>query len=422
MADDLRARFPGASLAIDFRARTALRLGRPVPDLAALLTCLRTGPSTAIGRGGCFRAVEPNTLRYAYDPITGAPKGLLVQGYAKRLTTYPQDLTNPAWAKQAVAVTPGRGTGVLGLPDAMLVAEAASNTAHVFGQYAACPGGARVTAVDVLEAAGRTLGLTQVIDSTGATVASGYFDVASLAYTPLTGRGGVVPLAPGRCLVWCSAAIAGGATAVTHYVTLRDADGNLAYAGDGASGMLCGYSAVHQTGDDGGPDMPILGNPALAVEHDWDNVSLALAGRDYWAPQRGTVYVEWDMLGTIGAPQIVSLRAPPGGEYMGLAVDTTFRKLVAAYLVGGAYPSLIAGWSGSPGAGRAALRYGPGRTAVVMDGNDIVTGAGIGVPGGLTDLYLGSQGGTASHISGTIGALALYPDPLGDDALCALVD
>lgn len=90
--------FSGASLALDFLS------GAP---LDSRITFTRGSTATFVGSNGLIQSAAINTPRFDYDPVTLAPKGLLIEGARTNRLTYSADFSNAAWiavsAKNVVA-------------------------------------------------------------------------------------------------------------------------------------------------------------------------------------------------------------------------------------------------------------------------------------------------------------------------------
>jgi hypothetical protein len=61
--------------------------------------------ATRVNSSGLIEIVNANLPRFDYDPVTLAPKGLLIEEQRVNLATYSQDFSGPAWSKSSVTVT-----------------------------------------------------------------------------------------------------------------------------------------------------------------------------------------------------------------------------------------------------------------------------------------------------------------------------
>jgi hypothetical protein len=61
--------------------------------------------ATRVNSSGLIEGVNANLPRFDYDPITLAPKGLLIEELRTNLVPYSQDFSNPTWSKSNVAAT-----------------------------------------------------------------------------------------------------------------------------------------------------------------------------------------------------------------------------------------------------------------------------------------------------------------------------
>ena len=91
-------------IAFDFLSRTAVindyantlsSAGRP----SDLLTVTRASTKMCVNGSKLLASVAINTLAYDHDPVTGVPKGVLIEPAATNVVLWCRDLTNAAWTK-----------------------------------------------------------------------------------------------------------------------------------------------------------------------------------------------------------------------------------------------------------------------------------------------------------------------------------
>lgn len=83
-------------------------------DETGLLSTVRAGNATYIGRDRLLHTVGANTLRFAFDLASGAPLGLMYEPAATNLALYSRDLSNAAWVTNNTTATQVGSTGLDG--------------------------------------------------------------------------------------------------------------------------------------------------------------------------------------------------------------------------------------------------------------------------------------------------------------------
>ena len=87
--------YSGATMLLDFLN----------PVLDPRITFSRGTGATRVNQSGFIETVGNDTPRFDYDPVTLAPRGLLIEEARTNLLTYSQDWTNAAWSKANITVT-----------------------------------------------------------------------------------------------------------------------------------------------------------------------------------------------------------------------------------------------------------------------------------------------------------------------------
>jgi hypothetical protein len=73
--------------------------------------------------------------RFDYDPVTLAPRGLLIEEQRTNFYTYSSDFTNAAWIKNLLNLTAGADIGPDGTTSATLIAANAGGNANIYSNY-----------------------------------------------------------------------------------------------------------------------------------------------------------------------------------------------------------------------------------------------------------------------------------------------
>lgn len=87
----------GASLSLDFTNGNQ--------TLDSRITFTRASTATRTNPSGVIESVAINGARFDYDPVTLAPKGLLIEDQRTNLVTYSEQFDNAAWTKTNSTVT-----------------------------------------------------------------------------------------------------------------------------------------------------------------------------------------------------------------------------------------------------------------------------------------------------------------------------
>ena len=92
-----KATRPLPSMILDFREQVFLQGNRIIErgrDVADLLQVVRGSSKWCFGQGGNLREFPPNTVAYAYDPMTQASLGISLEGNGTNYLPYSTDMTN----------------------------------------------------------------------------------------------------------------------------------------------------------------------------------------------------------------------------------------------------------------------------------------------------------------------------------------
>jgi hypothetical protein len=111
-----------ASLMLDFTNGTALD---------SRITFTRASSATRTNSAGLIESVASDVPRFDYDPVTLAPKGLLIEEQRTNLLTYSEQFDDAAWVKNNVTVTPNTSAA----PNGSLTADAVVATPALTSHY-----------------------------------------------------------------------------------------------------------------------------------------------------------------------------------------------------------------------------------------------------------------------------------------------
>lgn len=292
--------------AFDFLSRTAIindfddglsDSGRP----HTLLTVSRASTATCVGRDRLIATASTNTLRYDHAPVTGAPKGALIEPAATNLITYSEQLNNAAWTAYESSVSANATAAPDGASTADKLVESTSNTEHVVFQLPT------LTAVEYAfsfwaKAAERSvvIGQLRAVDFTPSAYV--WFDLSAGTVGTQTGGTGTIQAYQNgwyRCTVKATMA----AEASFAGINVTNADNVVSYTGDGTSGVYV-WGAQLETGAGASS---YIQTTSATVTRAADSVSIATSLIPIDAAQ-GTLFAEFS-ISTIPSnyPGIVSL-------------------------------------------------------------------------------------------------------------------
>ena len=101
------------------------------------VTFTRGTTATFIGSNGLIQSSAIDTPRFEYNPVTLAPKGLLIEEQRTNLLTYSEQANNSAWAKTNINVTADATTSPDGTSTADKLIATTTNALHIIDSSAA---------------------------------------------------------------------------------------------------------------------------------------------------------------------------------------------------------------------------------------------------------------------------------------------
>jgi len=224
--------FSGATMLLNFTN----------PVLDPRITFSRGTGATRVNASGFIEVVGTTTPRFDYDPVTLAPRGLLIEEARTNLFTYSDDFTNAAWFKVAATVTANVTTSPDGTVNADKLAEDATTDVHSIYQTYSQTSGVTYTFSFYAKAAERTWVRTR-----GA-VGVNYFNLANgtLGNLAAGATASITPAGSGwyRCAVTLTAPTTGLANNQIAPTTGNGVDN---FAGTAGSGVFI-YGAQQEVG------------------------------------------------------------------------------------------------------------------------------------------------------------------------------
>jgi hypothetical protein len=105
------------------------------PFLNSRITFTRASTGTYVNSSGALSSAAINAPRFDYDPMTLAPKGLLIEEQRTNLIRYSQDISTSTWTAGAFVTTNvNSGVSPDGMQNATAAMETTNNGAHTVAQ------------------------------------------------------------------------------------------------------------------------------------------------------------------------------------------------------------------------------------------------------------------------------------------------
>jgi hypothetical protein len=194
--------------------------------------------ATRINASGYIELVNADLPRFDHDPVTLAPKGLLIEETRTNALTYSEDYTNVVWVPLRASIAPDAAVSPYGTSDAdKLVEDTTATSTHVLTRSnLSFVSGTTYSLSIYLKAAGRNvLRISSGNNTTWG--ASATFNIANGTIVRVfAGTASIFPVGGG----WYRCTITGvsGATAATSFSLVMSDGTTESYTGDGTSGIF----------------------------------------------------------------------------------------------------------------------------------------------------------------------------------------
>jgi hypothetical protein len=191
--------------------------------------------ATAINSSGFIAVVNANLPRFDYNPVTLAPRGLLIEEARTNLLTYSEDFSNAVWFKSAGSVTTDVTTSPDGTVDADTFIEDTSTGTHIIRfQPFTLTSGVTYTSALYVKANGRNR--VRLINFDGVSSIVSIYDLS--AGTVVSGTGSIVSMGNGWYrVIQTFTAVSTLATNFAYQISLDNGTTNN-YPGNGTSGVF----------------------------------------------------------------------------------------------------------------------------------------------------------------------------------------
>jgi hypothetical protein len=402
----------------------------PSETLDSRITFTRGSTGTRFNSSGVLESVAINTPRFDYDPVTLAPKGLLVEEQRTNLLTYSSEFDNAAWTKTRSSIT----ANTIVAPDGTLTGDklvedtTASNT-HEVSRTESYTSGTNYTFTIYAKAAERSIVAFVGSNAAFGAVIAGQFNLST--GEAIVGTSGTNTSASMTSVGngWWRCVFTAQATSTTSgslIWRMRVVSGQNNYTGDGYSGLYL-WGAQLEAGAFPTSYIPTV---AATATRNADVASMTGTNFSSWyRADEGTFFVDW----TAGQDDVFINAWSVGstvvnGGFMNMRRGNT-GNLAASIIDGTVTQSGISIITGSPIAGttyKAVSAYKVNDFAAVANGGAVGTDTSGTVPSTIGTLLIGngwSNGGATAaneYLNSTIRKIAYYPSRLSNAQLQAL--
>ncbi len=371
-----------------------------------------TATSYARNAGGLYPP------RFDYDPVTLAPRGLLIEEQRTNLLTYSEDWTNAAWSKTNITVTAAATTSPDGTVDAQKLEATATAVTSIITPTTTVAATAATFSVYVKQGTGATTAniftLRNVTSATNLIRGTLNYSTGDFTYT--TGSTGVTVTNVGngwwRIVMTATSGITSGDT-IRSYVGF---DGGSQTAGD----HLFAWGAQLEAGAFATSYIPTV---ASQVTRTADVATITGANFSRWYNQsEGTFVVEADSVVPTSTSVFRSVGATDGTSGNALAMFIYNSRWGASSNVGGVSQAdlQVNGSHVSNVPAKSAFAYKVNDIAFSVNGSAPLTDAAASIP--VVDrLAVGSIGPDGGgFLNGRIRRIRYYPTRLSNTQLQAL--
>jgi hypothetical protein len=344
--------------------------------------------------------------RFDYDPVTLAPRGLLVEEQRTNLRTYSQEFDNVGWGKTGATVTANSTTSPDGTVNADSLIEDTATSTHEVLQSGALTAAAHTFSAFV-KANGRSWVRLFVFQS-GLVGASVWFNVTT-GVVGTVGSGATNATITNFGSGWyrCSFTFTALAAAASSYIQIATADnGPSSYTGNGTSGLFI-WGAQTEVGAFATSYIPTV---ASTVTRTADQAVIAAPMFAPWYNQSaGSFLVEVvTFKPTTLAASVIAIDVSDGGinnrDYLGFVSTAAEARTV----VGGAVQAVINQNYTANAVEKLAYAVAANDFAFVRNGSLAGTDPSGTIPT-VNRMFIGNAAGSAAFLNGHIRSINYYP-------------
>jgi hypothetical protein len=354
--------------------------------------------------------------RFDYDPVTLAPKGLLIEEQRTNLLVQSQTFDSGSWAKSGSTITADATTSPDGTVNADKLVETATTAQHRTAQMATVTSGSAYTFSIYAKAAERTSIWVRMIGT--ATFATCIVDLTNGAISSTSGTCTATNVGGG----WYRITVSGtsDSTTVTAYANLVDGAGATTYTGDGTSGLFI-WGAQLEAGAFATSYIPTV---ASQVTRSADIATMTGTNFSSWYnASEGSFVSSYEASPNTFTTYLAASNGVVAQNSMHMDNDGSGNMRVAYYSGSSAVALLTLGAVGTINAvNNIATAYKVNDFAASRNGGTVVTDTAGAVPVGVNRLNIGADpSGAAVNVSNThIRQIAYYNTRLPNATLQAL--
>jgi len=367
--------------------------------------------ATRVNSSGYIEGVNANLPRFDYDPVTLAPKGLLIEESRTNLIRYSQEFNNAIWTKVRATVTADATTSPNNTVDADKLVENTDNNTHYVEISPVATAVAHSFSV-FLKAGERTWARLVVVDggayfnlSTGAvgTVSAGTVSLSALT-----------PVNMGNGWYRCTVVFTPSAGAVVLQIRLATSNGGQTYLGDGTSGIFA-WGAQLEAGAFVTSYIPTV---ASTVTRSADVATMTSTNFSSWYNQSVGTFVSQFTTSTISGTRSV-LDANDSTANESIRFHTVTTNPTFTVTDGGVNQADIdAGTVAANTTYKMAGAYAANNFAASISGGAAVTDVSGTLPT-VTQLQIGNSA-AGNTLNGCIGSILYYNTRLANSTLQVL--
>lgn len=351
--------------------------------------------------------------RFDYDPVTLAPRGLLVEEQRTNLLTYSEQFDDASWSKVRSSIAANSTTSPDGTASAdTLVEDTTASNTHQVNRVFTGTAVAHTFSVYV-KAAGRTQIRLALFDGTTFPNQT-YFDLTSA--TVLSGTGGTITAVGNgwyRCAITATLAVSANCQAQIQLAS----GGTNTYTGDGTSGIFI-WGAQLEAGAFATSYIPTAGSQVTRAA---DQASIVAPNFAPWYNQsEGTFVVEADTVKpTTTSATVLAIDASDGGinnrHYLGFSTGLAEGRTA----VGGVTQVSLTQAYAANATEKLAYAYKANDFALARNGSLAGTDASGSLPT-IDRMFIGNAAGSAAFLDGHIRSVKYFPTRLSNAQLQAL--